>query len=475
MNKIPTILVVDDDPGMRTYMNTLLEANHYRVVLADGGTDAISRIQRGLSPDLVFLDVNMPGLDGIETLEEMRKLGHSLKIVMVSCVSEINKVVRAMQLGAEDYLTKPVNRADLENALRRFVAEGSGAPQAGDDNDHVTRLSPDMLFVCASPSMRKIHSQATLVAGCDIPVLLLGESGTGKEVIATLIHQKSPRAKYPFLKVNCAAVPGELLESELFGYQAGAFTGATKSKPGMFEQGDKGTILLDEIGEMPPALQAKLLHVLQDNQFCRLGDRSITKVDVRVIAATNIDIQEAIANKKLRMDLYYRLNGVSLRLPPLRERREEIPILLKQFVAQLAEKYGRPAPVISQPLIQACLTYNWPGNLRELQNFVKRYIVLGDEELAISELTGGMELGKLAGSSGEAGNQLKSIVRSVKNEAEAIAITKALEQTGWKRKKAAALLGISYKALVYKVRQLQLSPPAKNEQKSSAAAPSSDS
>jgi DNA-binding NtrC family response regulator len=473
MNKTPTILVVDDEPGMRTYMSTLLEASHYRVVLSDGGTDAISRIQRGLAPDLVLLDVNMPGLDGLETLEEMRKLGRSLKIVMVSCVTDTKKVVRAIQLGAEDYLTKPVNRGDLEKALNKFEDERNGARQGEDGSAEVVRLSEDMLFVCASPPMRKIQSQATLVAGCDIPVLLLGESGTGKEVIATLIHQKSPRAKYPFLKVNCAAVPGELLESELFGYQAGAFTGATKSKPGLFEQGDKGTILLDEIGEMPPALQAKLLHVLQDHQFCRLGDRSTTKVDVRVIAATNIDIQEAIASKKLRTDLYYRLNGVSLRLPPLRDRREEIPILLKQFVEQMAEKYARPVPVISQPLIQACLTYNWPGNLRELQNFVKRYIVLCDEELAISELTGGMELGKLgANGSGEDGNKLKSIVRNVKNEAEAIAITKALEQTGWKRKKAAALLGISYKALVYKVRQLELHPPAKDEQDSSTTLPS---
>jgi DNA-binding NtrC family response regulator len=459
MDRIPTILVVDDEPGMRTYMSTLLEAYHYRIELSDGGTDAIARIQRGLSPNLVLLDVNMPGLDGIETLEQMRRLAPSLKVVMVSCITDTRKVVRAMQLGAEDYLTKPVKQEDLRSALRDLVDTGHEQPAAGEGAD-IERLTEDVLFVCASPHMRKIRSQATLVATCDIPVLLLGESGTGKEVIATLIHQRSPRAQYPFLKVNCAAVPSELLESELFGYEAGAFTGATKSKPGMFELGDKGTILLDEIGEMPPALQAKLLHVLQDHQFCRLGGRSTTKVDVRVLAATNIDIQEAIAAKKLRPDLYYRLNGLILRMPPLRERREEIPIFLRQFIAQMSEKFARPAPAVSQRLIQACLAYSWPGNLRELQNFVKRYIVLRDEELAVSELTGGMEMGASGANGGsDPSKKLKSIVRHVKNGAEAIAIAEALEQTNWKRKKAAALLGISYKALLYKMRQFELRPP----------------
>jgi DNA-binding NtrC family response regulator len=461
MERIPTILVVDDEPGMRTYMSTLLEAYHYHVELSDGGTDAITRIQRGLSPNLVLLDVNMPGLDGIETLEQMRQLAPSLKVVMVSCISDTRKVVRAMQLGAEDYLTKPIKQEDLQGALRDLLDTGHELPEnpAGEGAD-IERLTDDVLFVCASPQMRKIRSQACLVAACDIPVLVLGESGTGKEVIATLIHQRSARAQYPFLKINCAAVPSELLESELFGYEAGAFTGATKSKPGMFEQAEKGTILLDEIGEMPPALQAKLLHVLQDRQFCRLGGRSTTKVDVRVLAATNINIQESIANKKLRPDLYYRLNGLSLRLPPLRERREEIPVFLRQFIAQTAERFARPAPAISQRLVQACLAYPWPGNLRELQNFVKRYIVLRDEELAISELTGGMEMGGAGLNGGsDPSKKLKAIVRNVKNGAEAIAIAEALEQTSWKRKKAAALLGISYKALLYKMRQFELRPP----------------
>jgi transcriptional regulator with PAS, ATPase and Fis domain len=306
--------------------------------------------------------------------------------------------------------------------------------------------------------MKKIRSQAALVANVDIPVLLLGESGTGKEVLARLVHKLSPRAHRTFLKVNCAAVPADLLESELFGYEAGAFTGATHPKPGKFELCNKGTILLDEIGEMPPLLQAKLLHVLQDQQFSRLGSRSVIKVDVRILAATNINIPEALATKRLREDLYYRLNAFTLNLPPLRERKEEIPILLKHFMTRMSERYARPPLPLSPTLLAACLEYPWPGNLRELSNFVKRYLILGDEKLAIAELNpkndmgGGQRNDPGARNDTNAGG-LKSLARSAKDEAEAAAITEALEQTNWNRKQAAVLLKISYKALLYKIRQ----------------------
>jgi two-component system response regulator AtoC len=261
------------------------------------------------------------------------------------------------------------------------------------------------------------------------------------------------------LKVNCAAVPADLLESELFGYEAGAFTGATHAKPGKFELCNKGTILLDEIGEMPPILQAKLLHVLQDQQFSRLGSRSVVKVDVRILAATNINIPEALANKRLREDLYYRLNAFTLSLPPLRERKEEIPILLKHFMARMSERYARSPLPLTPTLMAACLEYPWPGNLRELSNFLKRYLILADEKLAIAELNprtdgnGGMnaESGRTSGDS--SGGGLKSLARNAKDEAEAAAITQALEQTNWNRKQAAILLKISYKALLYKIRQ----------------------
>src|SRR6267154_2170594 len=340
----------------------------------------------------------------------------------------------------------------------------------------VEELYDDVFFVAASPAMRKIRSQAALVANVDIPVLMLGESGTGKEVVARLIHKLSPRAHRTFLKVNCAAVPADLLESELFGYEAGAFTGANHAKPGKFEICNKGTILLDEIGEMPPQLQAKLLHVLQDGQFSRLGSRSVIKVDVRILAATNINIPEALANKRLREDLYYRLNAFTLQLPPLRERKDEIPLLLKHFMTRMAERYARPPLPLSPQLLEACQAHAWPGNLRELNNFLKRYLILGDENLAAAELqprydgTGGAGARADSGArSAEAGGGLKSLARSAKDEAEGEAIRQALEQTNWNRKQAAALLQISYKALLYKIRQYGIAE-AKGDHKLSAGA-----
>jgi len=319
-----------------------------------------------------------------------------------------------------------------------------------------------VFFVCGSASMRKIRSQSKLVANVDIPVLILGESGVGKEVIAKMIHKYSPRSHRTFLKMNCAAVPADLLESELFGYEPGAFTGATHAKPGKFELCNKGTIMLDEIGEMPTSLQAKLLHVLQDQQFSRLGSRTVQKVDVRVLAATNINIQEAIATRKLREDLYYRLNGFTITVPPLRDRKEEISLLLKHFMSQVAERYARPPLPLTPLLMQACERYGWPGNLRELGNFVKRYLVLGDEEMAIAELAppGEKALAGATGGGGAGSDGLKSLVRSVKDEAEMEAISHALTETNWNRKKAAALLKISYKALLYKIRQYDIQPSA---------------
>jgi len=341
-------------------------------------------------------------------------------------------------------------------------------------SSEVEELSDDVFFIAASPAMRKIRSQAALVANVDIPVLLLGESGTGKEVLGKLIHKLSPRAHRTFLKVNCAAVPADLLESELFGYEPGAFTGATHAKPGKFEICNKGTILLDEIGEMPPLLQAKLLHVLQDQQFSRLGSRSVIKVDVRILAATNINIPEALASKRLREDLYYRLNAFTLQLPPLRDRKEEIPILLKHSMTRMAERYARAPLPLSPALLQACQDHSWPGNLRELNNFLKRYLILGDENLAVSELqprndgTGGAD-GDTAARKGESRGGLKSLARDAKDEAEAQAITQALDQTNWNRKQAAALLQISYKALLYKIRQYGIADGKKHHRLSAGA------
>jgi DNA-binding NtrC family response regulator len=452
------ILVVDDEPSMLRYMRTLLEVDSYKVETANSGTDALLRIQEGLNPDLILLDLLMPGIDGLKTLEQLRQIQPRAKVVMLSCVGDTRKVVQAMRLGAQDYLTKPFEKPDLDAVIQSALSCYSGADDAPPGPGEIEDLGDDVFFVASSPAMRRIRSQATLVANVDIPVLLLGESGTGKEVVARLIHKASPRSHRTFLKVNCAAVPADLLESELFGYEPGAFTGATHSKPGKFEICNKGTILLDEIGEMPPQLQAKLLHVLQDQQFSRLGSRSVIKVDVRILAATNINIQQAIATKRLREDLYYRLNAFTLQLPPLRERKEEIPLLLKHFMNRLSDRYARPPLHLSAALLEACQNYSWAGNLRELGNFVKRYLVLGDESLAISELKSTHQQTPSAptATAEQPSNGLKSLVRSVKDEAEAEAITRALEQTRWNRKQAAALLKISYKALLYKIRQYEI-------------------
>src|SRR5580658_4532935 len=449
------ILLVDDEPGMLRYIKTLLEVDDYKVETASTGEEALERVQKGMRPDLVLLDLLMPGIDGLETLEQLRKLQPGVKVVMLSCVSDTRKVVQAIRLGAHDYLTKPFQKGELDTVIDQCL----GKNQQNYPGE-VEEVGDEVFFVAASAVMRKLRSQAALVANVDIPVLMLGESGTGKEVMAKLIHKLSPRAHRTFLKVNCAAVPADLLESELFGYEAGAFTGANHAKPGKFELCNKGTILLDEIGEMPPGLQAKLLHVLQDQTFSRLGGRTVIKVDVRILAATNINIPEALANKRLREDLYYRLNAFTMSLPPLRERKEEIPILLKHFMSRMSESYARPPLPMSGPLMEACLRHTWPGNLRELSNFIKRYLVLGDETLAASELQprpdsgGGAHAdGRSAAAAAESGGGLKSVSRNAKDEAEAEAIARALEETNWNRKQAAALLQISYKALLYKIRQ----------------------
>src|ERR1700738_4003944 len=323
------------------------------------------------------------------------------------------------------------------------------------NNDFSEELENGFVFPAASPSMAKIRSSIDQVARVDVPVLLLGESGVGKEVVARRIHQLSARAHRTFVKVNCAALPAELLESELFGYEAGAFTGATRAKPGQFELCNKGTILLDEIGEMPPGLQAKLLHVLQGGQFSRLGGRSLLEVDVRILAATNVDVPQALASKQLREDLYYRLSALTIHLPPLRERPEEIPIFLRYFMERSAAQLGRAPKPYSPKLLDACIRYPWPGNVRELENFVKRFLILGDEELVVASSINhnqqeASSRAKIA-SPREASSELWSL-RAVKAEAEKEAILRALEETKWRRKDAAQRLRISMKALYNKLR-----------------------
>jgi DNA-binding NtrC family response regulator len=421
-------------------------------------------------PDLVLLELGNGHGEGLQTLQRFLQLRPDLKVIVLSKVGDSREVVEAIRIGAHDYITFPLREAELLQLLKRHVNTKWEADSH--TKESVEDVGGDHFFLSASPLMQKVRLQAQLLANIDVPVLILGESGTGKEVVARLIHKLSARSDQRLLKINCAALPGELLESELFGHERGAFTGATRTKAGKFELCDKGTILLDEVAEMPANLQAKLLQVLQDKQFFHLGGEATIEVDVRILAATNVDIQHAMAERRLREDLYYRLSAFTIFLPPLRERQDEIPVLLRHFMQRIAVEYSRTPLPFSKQLMDACLHYAWPGNVRELQNFVKRYLVMADEGMALGELQANQRRKLVKAvtvpdpapqpaplvadsvlSPEERARDLKFMVRNLKDETEIQAINTALAETNWNRKRAARLLHISYRGLLYKIRQ----------------------
>src|ERR1022692_4518373 len=442
-------LIVDDEEDIRTVLRATLTAMGYQTTAVGTGEAAVDYILRQQPPSVMLLDLNLPGMGGLETLRRVLEANPRQKVVMISCTSEADKIVAAVKMGATDYLIKPFTNAALEEALDKCVSEELSvvAPDAR------SSLGPLPFLVC-SEAMQKIRENCTRVAPADVPVLIVGESGSGKEVIARFLHHASNRASQKFVKVNCAALPSDLLESELFGYERGAFTGANGSKPGKFELAHKGTLFLDEIAEMQPFLQAKLLHVLQDGRYFRLGATAATHVDVRVVAATNVNVAQAIADGRFRQDLYYRLNVFSISLPPLRERREEIPTFVDYFMNKYAPA-GNTLKV-SPAMLGRMMEYNWPGNLRELENFIRRLVILGDESMMLGEL-GESDAKAPAATPMTASAAVASPgLRDQKREAERKAIQAALEQTQWRRKEAAKMLNISYKALLYKMRDLQM-------------------
>jgi two-component system response regulator AtoC len=457
------ILVVDDEPSIRKYLQTLLEVDGFDVQTASTGKEALKIVSEGDRPDFIILDVLLPEMGGLDTLQEMMRLDRSLNVIMLSCSNEVGTVVEAIRLGAHDYLTKPFEKTELDAAMLKSRQKKQLKQENQELKDYCDQVTEDLSFLAASKEMLRIRQQILQIAPVDVPVFICGESGVGKEVVARMIHLRSKRRNQAFIKVNCAALPGELLESELFGFEQGAFTGAVRSKPGKFELANKGTIFLDEIAEMSVHLQAKLLHVLQDHQYSRLGGRHLVETDVRVLAATNVDVQDAMKTGKFREDLYYRLNVLSINVPPLRERTSEIPLLFKHFLEKYSEKFGKKLQAPSKYLLDAAMNYPWPGNLRELENFVKRYVILEDDEGSLRELiemaatrqrTSPREEPHIPKEQG-----LKALVRGLKDEAEMEAIADALEKTRWCRKDAAKMLGISYKALLYKMRQFNLDTP----------------
>ncbi|HZI09896.1 MAG TPA: sigma-54 dependent transcriptional regulator [Myxococcus sp.] len=387
------VLVVDDEESVRTFLSELLGSAGYQVRCAASGSQALEMLSGG-SFDAVLLDVVMPEMSGLEVLRRYRGAGGSAPVIVLSALAGADDAVRAMKMGASDYLSKPFGNDELQDALAR--AMGTRAPERQATvpvlpqrvaSPMVVDTAPDArVLISTSPSMRRARALVERIADTDVPVLLLGESGTGKEVIAREIHSRSQRRGKPFIKVNCAALPGELLESELFGHERGAFTGATAEKPGKFELADQGTIFLDEIGEMAIRLQAKLLQVLQDEEFFRVGGKKSVRVDSRVVVATNRDLEKEIALGNFREDLYYRLNVVAIRLPPLRERREDVVPLTDHFLKKYGRNYISGVSDLPTEVLQAFAEYEWPGNVRELENMVRRLCVLKDPTLVLDEL-----------------------------------------------------------------------------------------
>jgi two-component system, NtrC family, response regulator AtoC len=500
--KKPYVAIVDDDSAFAAYLRTFLSLRGYEARCYTRGDEILASMKQNEPPDVVLLDVMMPGLDGLATLRALKGSRPEAQVIMLSGRNQVSTIVEAVRLGAADYVVKPDDPEGLgeialdvaiKNAIEknRLVTELSELrQQLSDDQDRSVWGN--------SEKMRAIATVIEQVADSDVTVLIRGESGVGKELVSRAIHQRSTRRNKPFVKVNCAALPAELLESELFGHERGAFTGAATTRIGKFEQADGGTLMLDEIGEMKPALQAKLLHVLQDAEFTKLGSNKRIEVDVRVVAATNRDLEKMMLSGDFREDLYYRLKVIELTVPSLRDRRDEVATLTDFFIVRYARKYKRPANPISDELRQLFNQYDWPGNIRELENMIKRVVILQDEQLVIREIRQNMaRMASIASQpavepaamhaaevrSGfpppytapvaaapepvedeandppveETDGSLAAVAKAASIKAERAAIEHTLRQVHWNRRKAAQILGVSYKTLLNKIKECGIS------------------
>ncbi len=461
-----TILVGEDDAEVRDYLGVTLRCRGYDVQMALDGEEVVSHLHAGRPASVVLLDIMMPNKDGWETLRDIRNMRLGVPVIMLSGISSACNVVQAIKSGATDFLAKPVNHEDLGRAIDRALTALDEEHRAG--HEPLSGLGAEMFFG-KSRAMIDLGSWMPRVAASDVPVLIQGETGSGKEVLARQLHALSPRAGKPFVKLNCAAVPSELIESELFGYERGAFTGAFQKKPGLFELADGGTILLDEIGDMDIRLQAKLLQVLQDQEFRRLGGTETVRVRVRVIAATHRDLALAMRDRTFREDLYYRLNIFTFAMPSLRQRKEDI-LGLAEFLIRRHSLPDLPPVALTPALEAAFVAFPWPGNIRQLENMVRKLIVLREPDLIVRELEAlGYGQGRdEANSSSGPGMEPPSVkpanapgavlerASRAKEEAEAAAILEALHRSRWNRKQAAAQLNIEYKALLYKMKKLSI-------------------
>jgi two-component system response regulator AtoC len=495
MNQKPQVLVVDDDLAMCSFLRTFLGARGYGALTVTNADEAVRRFHAE-RPAAVLLDVVMPGaMDGLAALAAFKKIDKDVPIIVISGQGRTNTVVQAMKLGATDFVCKPFEDHELEVLLGSAMKQRQLSQDVATLREQLKEQSKYTMLFGNSERMAEVRDLIERVADTDVTVLIRGESGTGKELVARAVRERSMRNDKPFVKVNCAALPTELLESELFGFEKGAFTGAIQHKPGKFEFANHGTMFLDEIGEMSFPLQAKLLQVLQDGEFARLGGKADVQVDVRVIAATNRNLETAVADGQFREDLYFRLNVVTINLPPLRERREEIPVLVDHFLKKYSVQYNKPLSSITDQLAQEFMRFDWPGNVRQLENLIKRMIVLGTEQPIFKELQQPREplqfrthaiaapvavaapavpaapvvaagaamaarpvsVAPIAAAAfptaADGSVSLKDISRTAAREAERALILRMLTRTRWNRKEAAEILGISYKALLYKIKE----------------------
>jgi two-component system, NtrC family, response regulator AtoC len=447
------VLVVDDDATFQGYLQDVLCPQGYAVSCLDSGHQVLDRLRNMDRPSVVLLDLLMPRSDGMEVLGRIRDSSQNVPVIVMSAIDQTRSVVRAMRMGAADYLVKPVEEDELAESVRAAISLNRSPVKASAE---YAEDEPRMSFGAAScdSRMARIRDLAGRVADTDVPVLILGETGVGKEVLAQYLHSVSNRHSAPFVKVNCAAVPADLLESELFGYERGAFTGALRDKPGKFELAGQGTLLLDEIGEMSPLLQAKLLHVLQDGECYRLGGTKPIRIGARVLASTNRCLEEAVAKGDFRQDLFFRLNVVRLEIPPLRARAGDIPRLVDAFMTKYSERYDRPPVQVPPELMDAFNRYSWPGNVRQLENAIRRFVVVPEVELAMAELA---RTGSSVGESADpAGTSLREKAAFAADQTERQLVLRTLEEVNWNRKAAAKRLGICYKSLLNKLRRWQI-------------------